>query len=73
MDQVWEQYVDNKTREHLNIQQAQHFLRKVFELNEQMSAKSSKRPIEEISGEDVIHAVKDCDTNNDGYISRDEL
>jgi len=38
-----------------------------------MSAKSLKRPIEEITGEDVINAVKDCDTNNDGYISRDEL
>ena len=38
-----------------------------------MSAKSLKRPIEEITGEEVINAVKDCDTNNDGYISRDEL
>ena len=34
MDQVWDQYVDNKTREYLNFQQAEHFLRKVFEINE---------------------------------------
>ena len=38
-----------------------------------MTAKSLKRPIEEVIGEDIIKAVKDCDTNNDGYISRDEL
>lgn len=73
LDQVWDQFVDNKTREYLNYQQAQLFLRRVFEMNEQITAQSLNRPIEEISGEDVIKAVKDCDTNEDGYISKEEL
>jgi len=42
-------------------------------MNEQITAQSLNRPIEEISGEDVIKAVKDCDTNEDGYISKEEL
>lgn len=45
----------------------------VFEMNEKVTAQVLNRPIEEILGEDVIKAVKDCDTNNDGYISREEL
>ena len=42
-------------------------------MNERMTAESLNRPIEVISGEEIIVAVKDCDTNNDGYISKVEL
>ena len=45
----------------------------VLTIHEKMIAEKIGRDAKEITNEEVLQAMKDCDTNQDGKISKDEM
>ena len=72
IDQVWNQY-DYDHNGTLDHAESHDFFRVVLEMNEQVLSTLLSRPAKQISDEQIEIAVQECDSDNDGLISKDEM
>ena len=72
IDQVWNQY-DYDHNGTLDHAESHDFFRVVLEMNEQVLSTLLSRSARKISEEQIEIAVQECDSDNDGLISKDEM
>ena len=72
VEQVWDQY-DRDKNGALDEHESHDFLCMVLDIHERTLAKEANRTPKEISEEEILKAVDECDKNNDGKITKDEM
>ena len=72
VDQIWVQY-DSDNNGSLDKEEGYDFMKIVLNVHEKMVAGKIGREAKEISDEEVLQAMKDCDTDKDGKISKEEM
>ena len=72
IDQIWVQY-DSDKNGYLDKEEGYDFMKIVLNVHEKMIAEKINREPKSISDEEVLQAMKDCDTDHDGKITKDEM